>query len=200
MWISHKTVTETLNHNNGLMKLVLALLFFACVVPGMAQYNMKKLMAEGRRTLNEGYYVVAMQIFQRAAGLRPDLYEAWYLGGVAKYHLEDYKGAEDDCTRAIDINPFIVEIYELRAMSRLREEKYDSAIVDFTHAIEMNPDNRDYWFNRAYCYSQEHVFNIALQQLDYIQKRWSNFRQAEDLRQTILATMRLRRDGDGNKK
>lgn len=108
-------------------------------------------------------------------GLRPDKNEAWYLSALSKYHLEDYKGAENDCSRAISIDPFIIDYVELRAMSRLREEKYDSAIVDFTHALEMNPDNCDYWFNRAYCYSQEHAFAIALQQLDYIEKRWPSF-------------------------
>ena len=148
-------------------------------------------MEEGRQTLDQGYYVVALQIFQRVVGLRPDKNEAWYLSGVSKYHLEDYKGAEEDCSKAIDLNPFIVEYVELRAMSRLREEKYDSAIVDFTHALEMNPDNREYWFNRAYSYSQEHIYDIALQQLDYIEKRWPTFQDAKNLRQTILSTKRI---------
>ena len=163
----------------------------AISVPASAQYNIKKLMEEGRQTLDQGYYVVALQIFQRVVGLRPDKNEAWYLSGVSKYHLEDYKGAEEDCSKAIDLNPFIVEYVELRAMSRLREEKYDSAIVDFTHALEMNPDNREYWFNRAYCYSKEHIYDIALQQLDYIEKRWPTFQDAKNLRQTILSTKRI---------
>lgn len=151
-------------------------------------------MDEGKKNLEQGYYVVSLQIFQRVVGLRPDKYDAWYLSGVSKYHLEDYKGAAEDCNRAIALNPFIVEIFELRAMARLREEKYDSAIVDFTRAIEMNPDNKDYWFNRAYCYSQERLYDVALQQLDYIERRWRNFKQAFDLRQTILSTMRLQRE------
>ena len=170
----------------------LALLLLLLAAPMMAQYNIKKLMDEGRRSLDQGYYVVGLQIFQRVVGLRPDKNEAWYLSALSKYHLEDYKGAENDCSRAISIDPFIIDYVELRAMSRLREEKYDSAIVDFTHALEMNPDNCDYWFNRAYCYSQEHAFTIALQKLEYIEKRWPSFTAAKDLRQTILATQRLR--------
>lgn len=148
-------------------------------------------MDEGRSSLSNGYYVVALQIFQRVVGLRPDKNEAWYLSGVSKYHLDDYKGAEDDCTKAIDLNPFFVDYFELRAMSRLREEKYDSAIVDFTRALEMNPDNKDYWFNRAYCYSQLNAYDVVNQQLDYILKRWPNFTAAVNLRQTIRNTEHL---------
>lgn len=171
---------------------ILVVLLFLCV-PVSAQYNMKKLMEEGRESLKNEYYVVALQIFQRVIGLRPDMNEAWYKSGVAKYHLEDYKGAEADCTKAIELNPFFVEYVELRAMSRLREEKYDSAIVDFTHALEMNPDNRNYWYNRAYCYSQLHAYSVAKSQLDYILKRWPDFDAAADLRRTVIASERLRK-------
>lgn len=169
---------------------ILVVLLVICL-PLCAQYNIKKLMDEGRSSLDNGYYVVALQIFQRVVGLRPDKNEAWYLSGVSKYHLDDYKGAENDCTKAIDLNPFFVDYFELRAMSRLREEKYDSAIVDFTHALEMDPDNKDYWFNRAYCYSQLNAYDIANQQLDYILKRWPEFTSAINLRQTIRSTERL---------
>ena len=169
---------------------ILVVLLVMCL-PSFAQYNITKLMDEGRSSLSNGYYVVALQISQRVVGLRPDKNEAWYLSGVSKYHLDDYKGAEDDCTKAIDLNPFFVDYFELRAMSRLREEKYDSAIVDFTRALEMNPDNKDYWFNLAYCYSQLNAYDGVNQQLDYILKRWPNFTAAVNLRQTIRNTERL---------
>ena len=36
-------------------------------LPSAAQYNIKKMMEEGRRTLDQGYYVTSMQIFSRRA-------------------------------------------------------------------------------------------------------------------------------------
>lgn len=39
----------------------LALLLLLLAAPMMAQYNIKKLMDEGRRSLDQGYYVVALQ-------------------------------------------------------------------------------------------------------------------------------------------
>lgn len=38
-------------------------------MPSAAQYNIKKMMEEGRRTLDRGYYVASMQIFTRIVAL-----------------------------------------------------------------------------------------------------------------------------------
>lgn len=45
----------------------------------------------------------------------------------------------------------------------------------------MNPDNKDYWYNRAYCYAQVNAYDIAKRQLEYILKRWPNFTSAINL-------------------
>lgn len=156
-------------------------------LPSAAQYNIKKMMEEGRRTLDQGYYVTSMQIFSRIVGLKPNLYEAWYLMALSKYRLEDYKGADDDCRRALNLQPYIADIYELYGMTNIRLERYDSAVTAYTHAIDIMPDNRDYWFNRAYCLYQIGDSKTALQQLAYILKRWKSFDAAAQLRSDILA-------------
>ena len=65
---------------------------------------------------------------------------------IVKYHLEDYKGAANDCRQALVLQPYIADIYELYGMTNIRLERYDSAVVAYTHAIDINTDNRDYWF------------------------------------------------------
>ena len=159
-------------------------------LPSAAQYNVKKMMEEGRRTLDQGYYVTSMQIFSRIVALKPNLYEAWYLMALSKYHLEDYKGAGDDCRSALTLQPYIADIYELYGMSCIRVERYDSAIVAFTHALDITPDNRDYWFNRAYCFYQIGDYKTALEQVDYILRRWPVFEAASQLRADIVAGRR----------
>ena len=156
-------------------------------LPSAAQYNIKKMMEEGRRTLDQGYYVTSIQIFSRIVALKPNLYEAWYLMALSKYHLEDYKGAGDDCRCALTLQPYIADIYELYGMTNIRVERYDSAIVAYTHALDITPDNRDYWFNRAYCLYQVGDSKAAFQQLDYILKRWKSFDAAIQLRADIAA-------------
>lgn len=160
---------------------LLAFLLTMAVIPSSAQYNMRKLMEEGRRTLEQGFYVQSMTIFQRVVSLKPNVYEAWYLSGLSKYHLDDFTGAVEDCTQAINLNPYIADIYDLRAMSRMAIEQYDSAAVDYTSALEIDAQNRDYWFNRAYCFYMCDNPSTARQQLDYITKRWGTFDEAREL-------------------
>ena len=157
------------------------LFLFLFPLTASAQYNIKKLMEEGRSTLDAGYYVASMQIFNRVVSLKPRLYEAWYLMALSKYHLDDYDGVEQDCSEAIKLNPYVTEIYDLRAMARIKTEHFDSAAVDYTHAIDLQPDNHDYWYNRAYCYYRGGQDVLAVEQLEYITKRWANFTQAKTL-------------------
>lgn len=82
-----------------------AVLWLAAALPLSAQYNVKRLMEEGRRQLDMGYYVVAMQVFERIAAMKPHQYEAWYLSALCKYRLEDFKGAAEDGSRAWPCGP-----------------------------------------------------------------------------------------------
>jgi tetratricopeptide (TPR) repeat protein len=155
-----------------------------------AQYNIKKLMEEGRSTLDAGYYVASMQIFDRVVSLKPRLYEAWYLMALSKYHLEDLEGAEQDCNEALKLNPYVPEIFDLRGMVRIKTEHYDSAAVDYTRALELQPDNRDYWYNRAFCYYRAGQRTLALQQLDYITDRWRDFKRAQQLQREVVTSQK----------
>ena len=154
-------------------------------LPSSAQYNIKRLMEEGRRTIDAGFYVTSLQIFDRIVALKPNLYEAWYLMALSKYHLEDYKGANSDCQSALALQPYIADIFDLYAMTCIREEKFDSAIVAYTKALDINQDNREYWFNRAYCFYMNNNSKEALLQLDYINKRWNDFDAAINLEKEI---------------
>lgn len=166
-------------------------------LPLSAQYNIKKLMGEGRKMLDMGYYVASLQIFNRIVALKPNLYEAWYLMALSKYRLEDYKGAYEDCGKALELQPYIADIFELYGMACIREEQYDSAVVAYTKALEINPDNRDYWYNRAYSFYMGNYTKEALSQLDYILKRWQSFELAATLREEIRLGRKPRQNPSG---
>lgn len=168
-------------------KIGLALLLLLCSLTLSAQYNVKAMMEEGRATLDKGYYLLSMEIFSRIIFLKPEMYEPWFLRGKSKYHLDDFGGAVSDCTEAISRNPYIADIFDLRAMSNIRVEQFDSAAVDYTRALDIMPDNREYWYNRAYCYYRGGQHQLALEQLDYILSRWPRFREAITLRRDILS-------------
>lgn len=156
-------------------------LMFLFSLSSSAQYNIKKLLEEGKQQLNQGYYVTSMQIGMRIVSLKPQLYEAWYMMAKAKYHLEDFKGAEEDSKQALKLQPYIADIYDLYAMTCIKEEKYDSAIVAYTKALVLDKTNRDYLFNRAFCYYQIGKNAEAKRELSKIIMRWKNFSEAKDL-------------------
>ena len=63
---------------------------------------------------------MSIQYFSRAIASKPYLYEPWLGRGEAKFRLDDYVGAEADCTEAIRLNPYVPVIYELRGLCRIK--------------------------------------------------------------------------------
>ncbi|WP_256963423.1 tetratricopeptide repeat protein [Prevotella nigrescens] len=156
-------------------------IFILFASPSSAQYNIKRLMEEGRSSLNNGYYIISLDIFRRIVALKPNLYEAWYLMALSKYHLEDYKGAYEDCQKALELQPYIADIYDLYGLICIHEEKYDNAVDAYTKAIKINSDNQELWFNRAYSLYMKGSLREASLQLSSILKRWPDLSVAQTL-------------------
>ena len=76
-----------------------------------AQFNTDRLITIGRSALYFEDYVLSIQYFNQAISAKSYMYEPWYFRAVAKYYLDDYVGAESDCTEAIQRNPYVVGIY-----------------------------------------------------------------------------------------
>ena len=91
-----------------------SILFFTfclfSLLPLHAQYNTDRLVTIGRSALYYEDYVLSIQYFNQAISAKPYLYEPWFFRGVAKYYLDDFAGAEDDCTEAIQRNPYVVSL------------------------------------------------------------------------------------------
>ena len=104
-----------------------------------AQFKVDRLIMSGRSALYYEDYVLAIQHFNRAISSKPYLYEPWYYRAVAKFYLDDFVGAEADCTEAINLNPYVTSIYELRGLCRIRQHKYEEAIQDYDRALKDDP-------------------------------------------------------------
>ncbi len=150
-----------------------------------AQYNTDRLITIGRSALYYEDYVLSIQYFNQAITAKPYLYEPWFLRGAAKFHLDDFSGAEADCTEAIKRNPYVVNIYELRGLCRIKLEKYGEAIADYDEALHINPDNRPVWHNRVLCHIQNGNYEQALTQLDSMQARWSHYAPSYNMKADV---------------
>lgn len=75
-------------------------------VSAMAQINTDRMMLMGRNALYYEDYVLSIRRFNMVISAKPYLSEPYFYRGLAKFYLEDYTGAEEDCGAAIDRNPF----------------------------------------------------------------------------------------------
>ncbi len=144
----------------------------------LAQFNTDRLVMIGRSALYYEDYVLSIQYFNQAISMKPWLYEPWFFRGVAKFYLDDFRGAESDCSEAIERNPYVVSAYELRGLCRINQKKYHEAVQDYDRALRYNPDNQGLWHNRILCLIQEKNYDLALAQIDTMSARWSKYARA----------------------
>lgn len=156
------------------------ILLFLALLPMVvqAQFNTDRLVMIGRSALYYEDYVLSIQYFNQAISMKPWLYEPWFFRGVAKFYLDDFRGAESDCTEAIERNPYVINAYELRGLCRINQKKYREAVSDYDRALRYNPDNQGLWHNRILCLIQEKDYDLALAQIDTMSTRWSKYARA----------------------
>ena len=161
------------------------LFYLFTFLPLMAQFNTDRLVMVGRSALFYEDYVLSIQYFNQAISQKPWLFEPWFFRGVAKYYLDDYRGAESDCTVAIERNPYVVNAYELRGLCRINLKKYADAVKDYDKALRYNPHNQGLWHNRILCLIQDKNYDLALAQIDTMLTHWSKYARAYSMQAEI---------------
>lgn len=130
---------------------IIAVLYAAlvCMVSVSAQINVDQVIRVGRNALYFEDYVLSIQYFNQAIDAKPYLAQPYFYRAVAKYSLDDMRGAEADATRAIERNPFITDAYEIRGVARHNSGNFEGAIEDYSKVLEMMPVNKGVLFNLA---------------------------------------------------
>ena len=62
--------------------------------------------------------------------------------------MGDYKGAIEDCSKAIELDTLYAMAYYNRGIARLNLTEYENAIIDFEKAMALNPGYREALINR----------------------------------------------------
>jgi len=128
------------------------------------------MMMVGRNALYFKDYVLSIQYFNQVINAKPYLFDPYFFRGLAKFYLDDFGGAEADCTQAIDRNPFVPDSYQVRALSRMRQGNFDGAIADYRDAVRLDPENEGIWHNMALCYGHTERFDEAIGVLDTLHR------------------------------
>ena len=114
------------------MSNIIFLLLSWCSFLSVAQINTDRVMNIGRNALYFEDYILSMQYFNQVIKVKPYMAEPYFYRGVAKLSLDDFKGAEEDCTLCIERNPFIVNAYQVRGIGRQILGDYQGGIDDYT--------------------------------------------------------------------
>ena len=171
--------------------LVLFLAFAALVTGGRvyAQVNADNVIIMGRNALAADDYVRAIQLFSTVIDGKPYLATPYYYRAYAKFSLEDYSGAEEDCSRSIARSPFQTDVYLLRGLCRIHNDDLRGAIDDYDHAIKDQPKNQAALYNRTLCYIQLKEWDTAVTHLDHLRELWPTWEKPYE----ILAQVSLER-------
>lgn len=161
---------------------VIALMFSIML---SAQINAERMLLIGRNALYYDDYALSIQYFNHAINAKPHLYEPYFYRALAKFYLEDYNGAEADCTRSLELNPYYINSYEVRGLSRINSNNYSGAAADYAAALDLEPDHRSMWHNLVLCYMQLDSLTLADSTLTHFISHFPRYADAYLLRAEV---------------
>lgn len=118
-------------------------------LPVRAQINAEQVLNIGRNVLSMEDYMLSIQYFNQSIKAKPYLSDPYFFRALAKLYLEDYKGAEEDCTLALERNKFKTEAYKVRGFARQNMGKDSLAILDYDAGLKYNPEEKYFLFYKA---------------------------------------------------
>lgn len=104
---------------------------------------------QGAAKISEGDYKVAIQYFDQAIGLNPNLAEAYLGKGIALSELDKNQKAIEDYDRAVKFNPNLPQTYYYRGWSRYQLGNEAQALADYDEAIRLEPDYAEAYLERG---------------------------------------------------
>jgi tetratricopeptide (TPR) repeat protein len=121
--------------------LVLALfVLFLLAVPAVNAQTAGVLSVEGDELFDEGKYEEALEKYDQALALEPNLAMAWVGKGMAHNALEDYSEALDAFEMAISINPGYAKAWYGKGVALYGLGRYEESIEAFDKALEIYPE------------------------------------------------------------
>ena len=86
-----------------------------------------------------GEFQKAIEHFDKALELRPDLLESYFNRSLAYTRLSEYDRAIEDLNQVIELNPQLAEAYYTRGLVHEYKLEYDLAVLDYNTALESDP-------------------------------------------------------------
>jgi tetratricopeptide (TPR) repeat protein len=103
----------------------------------------------GNAYYEAGDYQQALEAYNRALELRPDLPEALSNRGILLRRLGRYEEALRDYNRALELRPDLPEAMLNRGVALGKLRRYEEALKDENRALELRPDDPNTLANRS---------------------------------------------------
>jgi tetratricopeptide (TPR) repeat protein len=104
-----------------------------------------ELFVEGLLFQSNGKWLEAINSFDQANSIKPDLYGAWYNRGWSLFNLRKYEESINSYDRAISFKPDLHEAWYCRGISLHNLGRYEEAITSYECALVIKPDNYEAW-------------------------------------------------------
>ncbi|MFH1055865.1 MAG: AAA family ATPase [Candidatus Altiarchaeota archaeon] len=86
-----------------------------------------------------GEFDKAIEHYNKALELRPDLLETYFNRGLAYTRKGLYDKAMEDLNKVIELNPNLAEAYYTRGLIHEYKLEYDLAVLDYNKALQVDP-------------------------------------------------------------
>lgn len=167
--------------------MLVAVVLIAPTAKIAAQVDAEQVVRIGRNVLSMEDFMLAIQYFNQAIKAKPYLADPYYLRALAKVNLEDYKGAEEDCSLALERNKFKAEAYKLRGFARQNLGKDSLAIADYDAGLKYYPLDKYFLYYKAIAQSEIKDFNGADSTFVRLLKAYPAFEEGYEARGRLNA-------------
>jgi len=144
-----------------------------------------------------GEYEKAIECFDKAIELNPNLTKAYINRGNAYYYLEQYEKAIEDYSKAIEIDPDYARAYNNRGNAYRHLKQYERAIEDYNKAIEIDPDYAWTYNSRGLAYYNLEQYEKAIEDYNRAIELDPNLTEAYNNREIALSKLKEQKATQG---
>ncbi len=132
-------------------------------------------MTIGKNALYFEDYVLAIQYFNQVVTAKPYLADPYYYRAMAKFMLDDFKGAEEDAELCLERNPYYTAAYQLRGASRQNQDKFAEAASDYKRSLEFFPEDKLTLVNMGIVNVEMKEYEIADKFFEVLLRRFPDY-------------------------
>ena len=129
------------------------------------------LFYQGLQQAKAGDLLTALDFYERASQIQPQVYDYWFNQGLILFYLQRFPEAITAYEQALKLKPYLYKIWYRRGCILTELGEFEEAITSFDQAIAIKPDYQAAWSNRG----------LALLKAGFIREAISSYDQALNL-------------------